>query len=151
MVAFAANLRDLRVSAQLFVARPPPLTRHNPLQYATSRSSASASALGPCATRTVVQSPPQNLCDRVGHITVRRSITTDVLPLTPPQTLRCHRHWRRPRRLRSLCRSSSIRRTNSPHNAQTRQPRRVLLQSLVRWNRQRHHASRNRCSGRRGG
>jgi hypothetical protein len=104
-----------------------PSTRHNPLQYATSRSPASATALGPCATRAVVQSPPQNLCNCVGHIAVRHSIPAHVLLLMPPQTLRCYRHWRRPRRLRSLSRSSSIRRTNSPHNAQTRQPRRMLV------------------------
>jgi hypothetical protein len=79
VVAFAANVRDLRVASQLFVALPPPLHKTHLVQYATSRSSASATALGPCATRAVLQSPTQNLCDCLRHVTVRRSVTIAFL------------------------------------------------------------------------
>lgn len=47
--------------------------------------------------------------------------------LTTSQTLRCHRHRRWPRRLRSLCSGSTIRRANGPHNPKAREPRCMLM------------------------
>lgn len=139
----AANYRTS--ASQLFGATIP---QHHRPHNAESRPAESATALGSCASRTVVQSPAPDLCDRLRRITVRASNRSHVTRiLTTYQTLRCHRHRRWPRRLRSLCCSSAIRRPNSPHNAQARQPRRVLVQSVVWRNWQGHNAPRDRCAG----
>lgn len=68
---------------------------------------------------------------------------SDATRLTPPQTLRCHCHRRRPRRLRSLRRCCPRRRTHSARHALGRKPGRLLVQSVVWWNRQGHHVARD--------
>lgn len=72
-VAFAANHRTPAFTSQLFVTQLPPLHNPSPYKHAKSRSPASSTTLGPCATRTVLQSQTENFCDSLWHITVRQS------------------------------------------------------------------------------
>lgn len=76
---------------------------------------------------------------------ISRPVKTDSdLPL---QALRCGRYRRRPRGCRGMRSRSANRRSNSPHYAQDREPRHMLLQPESRRHWQGHNPTGDRCTG----